>query len=163
MYSAPLVAVLIVIYMAQTGQDWPQFGPAFWMYGASGGLAQILATVATVRLFQARNFAVGITFKKTEVMQAVLVGWVLLGDSVSGWGFAAIGLGIGSQFLAKNRVCTLLVANGTKGELVKDGLYIDHGIQTGRPVVEEINEDTGRGTATSPDTIPGMEFLEGWP
>ncbi|MEL6806952.1 MAG: EamA family transporter [Pseudomonadota bacterium] len=94
MYSAPLVAVLIVIYMAQTGQDWPRFGPEFWMYGASGGLAQILATVATVRLFQARNFAVGITFKKTEVMQAVLVGWVVLGDSVSVLGFAAIGLGL---------------------------------------------------------------------
>ncbi|MEP1352498.1 MAG: EamA family transporter [Tateyamaria sp.] len=94
MYSAPLVAVLIVIYMAQTGQDWPRFGPEFWVYGACGGLAQILATVATVRLFQARNFAVGITFKKTEVMQAVLVGWVVLGDSVSVLGFAAIGLGL---------------------------------------------------------------------
>ncbi|MEQ3709493.1 MAG: EamA family transporter [Tateyamaria sp.] len=94
MYSAPLVAVLIVIYMAQTGQDWPRFGQEFWAYGACGGLAQILATVATVRLFQARNFAVGITFKKTEVMQAVLVGWVVLGDSVSVLGFAAIGLGL---------------------------------------------------------------------
>ena len=94
MYSAPLVAVLIVIYMAASGQDWPRFGATVWAYGAAGGLAQILATVATVLLFQARNFAVGITFKKTEVMQAVLVGWVLLGDTVSGLGFAAIGLGL---------------------------------------------------------------------
>lgn len=94
LYSAPLVAVLIVTYMAVTAQAWPQFPPAFWAYGAMGGLAQILATVATVRLFQARNFAVGITFKKTEVMQAVLVGWVVLGDVVSGWGFAAIGVGL---------------------------------------------------------------------
>lgn len=94
LYSAPLVAVLIVIYMGVTGQGWPRFGASFWVYGALGGVAQILATVATVRLFQARNFAVGITFKKTEVMQAVLVGWALLGDSVSGWGFAAIGLGL---------------------------------------------------------------------
>ena len=93
-YSAPLVAVLIVLYMQARGQAWPSFGPWFWIYGACGGLAQILATVATVRLFQARNFAVGITFKKTEVMQAVLVGWVVLGDQVSGWGFAAIGLGL---------------------------------------------------------------------
>lgn len=94
LYSAPLVAVLIVAYMALTGQAWPQFGAAFWGYAAMGGLAQILATIATVRLFQARNFAVGITFKKTEVMQAVLVGWVLLGDSVSGLGFVAIGVGL---------------------------------------------------------------------
>ena len=94
LYSSPLVAVLIVIYMTTTAQDWPAFGARFWLFGALGGVAQILATVATVRLFQARNFAVGITFKKTEVMQAVLVGWLLLGDAVSLAGFAAIGLGL---------------------------------------------------------------------
>jgi drug/metabolite transporter (DMT)-like permease len=94
LYSAPLVAVLIVLYMVATGHEWPRFGVPFWVYGALGGLAQILATVATVSLFKARNFAVGITFKKTEVMQAVLVGWVLLGDRVSGLGFVAIGLGL---------------------------------------------------------------------
>ncbi len=94
LYSAPLVAVLVVAYMALTEQEWPRFGSAFWAYGALGGLTQILATMATVSLFKARNFAVGITFKKTEVMQAVLVGWVLLGDQVSGWGFAAIGVGL---------------------------------------------------------------------
>ena len=97
LYSSPLVAVLIVIYTAATAQDWPVFGGRFWLFGALGGVAQILATVATVRLFQARNFAVGITFKKPEVMQAVLVGWVLLGDAVSWAGFAAIGLGPGSS------------------------------------------------------------------
>ena len=94
LYSAPLVAVLIVAYMQFTGQAWPRFGPSFWLYAVTGGLAQILATVATVMLFKARNFAVGITFKKTEVMVAVLVGWVLLGDVVSAWGFAAIALGL---------------------------------------------------------------------
>lgn len=94
LYSAPLVAVLIVAYMHITAQDWPRFNARFWSLGAIGGLAQILATVATVRLFQARNFAVGITFKKTEVMQAVLVGWVVLGDAVSALGFAAIGVGL---------------------------------------------------------------------
>jgi len=94
LYSAPLVMILIVTYMALSGQSWPDFGGVFWAYAALGGAAQILATIATVRLFQARNFAVGITFKKTEVMQAVLVGWVLLGEGVSGWGFAAIGVGL---------------------------------------------------------------------
>lgn len=94
LYSAPLVAVLIVVYMAASEQSWPAFEARFWAFGILGGLTQILATVATVRLFQARNFAVGITFKKTEVMQAVLVGWVLLGDTVSLWGFLAIGAGV---------------------------------------------------------------------
>ncbi|WP_299282899.1 DMT family transporter [uncultured Tateyamaria sp.] len=94
LYSAPLVVVLITVYMGARGQTWPAFPPAFWFYGAAGGLAQILATVATVSLFKSRNFAVGITFKKTETMQAVLVGWLILGDQVTTFGFVAIGIGL---------------------------------------------------------------------
>ena len=45
-------------------------------------------------LFKQRNFAVGITFKKTEVIQTVLMGWIVLGEGVTLMGFAAIALGI---------------------------------------------------------------------
>jgi drug/metabolite transporter (DMT)-like permease len=94
MYSAPLVAVLICLYMWARGQAWPVFGPEFWIYGAIGGTAQIVATICVVRLFKARNFAVGITFKNTESMQAVFIGWIVLGDTVNLWAFAAVGLGL---------------------------------------------------------------------
>lgn len=94
MYSAPLVAVLITAYMALTKQAWPAFGPQFWIYGAVGGLAQIIATICVVSLFKARNFAVGITFKNTESIMALLVGWVVLGDGVGLWAMAAVGLGV---------------------------------------------------------------------
>jgi len=47
-----------------------------------------------VALFAHRNFAVGITFKKTEVVQTAIVGFVLLGDRVSASGMAAIVLGL---------------------------------------------------------------------
>jgi drug/metabolite transporter (DMT)-like permease len=47
-----------------------------------------------VALFKERNFAVGITFKKTEVIQTMLVGVLLLGELVSWGGFAAIALGL---------------------------------------------------------------------
>ncbi len=94
MYSAPLVAVLIASYLLATGQTVPPVPAHFWIYGAVGGLAQILATVCVVLLFKARNFAVGITFKKTEVMQSVIVGWVVLGDAATVWALAAIALGL---------------------------------------------------------------------
>lgn len=77
--------------------------------------------------------------------------------------FAAIGLGIGSQFLGKNRVCSILVANATYGDLIKEAIHIDSGIQTGRPVIEEEDPDTGRVSSTKPDTIPGVEYIEGAP
>ena len=57
-------------------------------------LAQILATVCVVALFRERNFAVGITFKKTEVVQAALIGFIILGEGVSTIGLVAILVGL---------------------------------------------------------------------
>ena len=93
-YSAPIIVVLTTLYLNQTGQVWPDFSPKYWMYAATGGLAQVLATVCVVLVFKSRNFAVGITFKKTEVILAVLVGIVVLGDQVSWQGLGAIVLGL---------------------------------------------------------------------
>ena len=92
-YSAPLVALLVLVYATVTEQSLPTPAPGFWPYALSGGIFQILATICTVSLFKYRAFAVGITFKKTEVMLTVLVGLILLGDTVSFAGFCAIALG----------------------------------------------------------------------
>ncbi|MEP5087784.1 MAG: EamA/RhaT family transporter, partial [Paracoccaceae bacterium] len=94
LYSAPLVAVLLMAYLAWSGQALPSLSFAFWAYGATGGVAQVLATVCVVMLFKERNFAVGITFKKTEVIQTVFVGLIVLGEGVSWLGFAAIFVGL---------------------------------------------------------------------
>ena len=93
-YSMPFVVTLAVAYVIHAGVGWPNYGALFWAYALSGGLAQILATWCVVALFAHRNFAVGITFKKTEVIQTAIVGFVLLGDRVSGVGMAAIALGL---------------------------------------------------------------------
>ena len=93
-YSAPFIALLLVAYMGATRASLPPLGARFWGFGLLGGTTQILATVCVVMLFKERNFAVGITFKKTEVIQTVLVGLVLLGDRVSLGGLAAIALGL---------------------------------------------------------------------
>ncbi len=93
-YSAPLIAFGITGYIWLSGQAVPAMPPAFWGYAAMGGIAQILATVAVVALFARRNFAVGITLKKTEVMQTVLVGFVLLGEGVTLLALAALTVGM---------------------------------------------------------------------
>ena len=101
-YSAPLVAFGVAIYLSLTAQALPNMPAQFWIYGAVGGIAQILATVAVVMLFKARNFAVGVTFKKTEVIQTVLVGLIVLGETVNGLGLFAIALGlVGLLLLSK--------------------------------------------------------------
>lgn len=94
LYSGPFIVVLVGAYFAATGAPLPAIAPAFWAHAVTGGAAQIAATVCVVLLFKQRNFAVGITFKKTEVIQTALVGWVVLGEGVGGWGLAAIALGV---------------------------------------------------------------------
>ena len=93
LFSAPLVAVLILAYAGASGQALPGTNARFWTFAMVGGAAQILATMCVVAIFSLRNFAVGITFKKTEVVQTALVSTVLLGEGVSRGGALAIGIG----------------------------------------------------------------------
>lgn len=102
-YSAPFILSGLGVYLATSGTSLPKIGPGFWIYAFFGGTAQIMATVFVVLLFKQRNFAVGITFKKTEVILTVLTGIIILGEGVTGWGFAAIGLGVVGLFLLSGK------------------------------------------------------------
>ena len=104
-YSMPFVVTLALGYLAYSGVAWPHLSGAFWIYAFSGGLAQILATWSVVALFAQRNFAVGITFKKTEVIQTALIGLIVLGDRISLTGLVAIVIGlVGVLILSDNRI-----------------------------------------------------------
>lgn len=93
-YSSPIALIAALIYFKSNGTAFPSLEIAFWGYGALGGFAQIAATVCTVMLFGRRNFAVGLTFKKTEVMMAAVIGLLFLGDLVSPLGFIALCIGL---------------------------------------------------------------------
>ena len=93
LWSWPLALLLVWLYARAVEAPMPRFTPDFLAYGLTGGLFQILATICTVSLFKTRAFAVGITFKKTEVMLTALVGYALLGDIIPPMGAAAIALG----------------------------------------------------------------------
>ncbi|MEM6660131.1 MAG: EamA family transporter, partial [Pseudomonadota bacterium] len=93
-FSAPLAVVGLWLALHLTDAVLPPLSARFWMFVAIGGTAQILATVCVVALFKQRNFAVGITFKKTEVIQTAIVGFLILGDTVSVGALGAILLGL---------------------------------------------------------------------
>lgn len=92
-YSAPLVALLMGAYFAVSGHALPSPDARFFLFASVGGIAQILATICVVALFAERNFAVGITFKKTEVVLTALTGLLVLGEGVRMAGALAIGIG----------------------------------------------------------------------
>lgn len=88
-YSAPIILLVLVITFGPLGVAVPQVDDRFWIAGLIGGLCQILATICVVALFKSRNFAVGIALKKTETIQSVFLGLIILNEPV---GWAAFGL-----------------------------------------------------------------------
>ncbi|MEJ6399469.1 EamA family transporter [Yoonia sp. 208BN28-4] len=98
-FAAPLVALIAMSYAWFSGQGLPKVSPVFFAYAIAGGTSQILATMCVVALFSLRNFAVGITFKKTEVLLSVLIGFVILGDAVTVPALIAIFIGLAGVLL----------------------------------------------------------------
>ena len=99
LFSSPLVALGIWAYMSAADEPFPALSGKFWAYALSGGVGQILATACVVALFAERNFAVGIVFKKTEVVLTALIGLVVLGEGVSPLGVVAIAIGFAGVVL----------------------------------------------------------------
>ncbi len=104
LYGLPMVALGLWVYGRITGQaiEIPDTA-RFWAFALAGGLGQILATVAVVMLFSMRNFAVGITLKKTETLQTALIGYVLLGEWLSPLGLAGIVIGFFAVLILSDR------------------------------------------------------------
>lgn len=95
LYSVPLVVIVLLIYLQFSEQSLGLPESRFWAYGAIGGFAQVLATIFTVKTFAFRNFAVGVTFKKTEVLQTAGIGLVLIGEAISWPAILAMSVGFG--------------------------------------------------------------------
>ena len=53
-------------------------------------MSQVIGTMLLIRLFTLRNFAVGTTLTKTDVMMTAIVGSVLFSESITGIGWIAI-------------------------------------------------------------------------
>lgn len=93
-FAAPLALVVSAGLVWASGAPLPLLSVQFWTMAVLGGLAQILATLATVALFSERNFAVGIAFTKTETILVALFSALVLAEPVSPAGLGAILLGL---------------------------------------------------------------------
>ncbi|RYZ98543.1 MAG: multidrug transporter, partial [Moraxellaceae bacterium] len=59
------------------------FGGRFWLYIGMVALSQILATVLMVKLFQQKNYAIGVGLAKSEAILAAIIGVAVLGVQLS--------------------------------------------------------------------------------
>ncbi len=93
-FASPLAAILFALLIVVRPDQLPGVDARFFVFAITGAISQILATLCVVALFAERNFAVGITFKKTETVQTAMIGFVVLGEGVSSFGLLAIVIGL---------------------------------------------------------------------
>jgi drug/metabolite transporter (DMT)-like permease len=94
LYALPLALLYLWAVYDYGGHPIPSVNGLFLLYCFLGALTQILFTFILIYLFSLRNFAVGTTFSKTEILQIAFMGLILLGDEVSLAGTGAIMLGL---------------------------------------------------------------------
>ncbi|HEY7644055.1 MAG TPA: DMT family transporter [Hyphomicrobiales bacterium] len=82
-WAAPLAAIFVWLLLHARNDPLPGMTGSFFGFALIGGLAQILATALVVSLFSLRNFAVGVALSKTETVQTVIFGILILGEVAS--------------------------------------------------------------------------------
>ncbi len=93
-YGAPVGLALAAGWLAVHGTAVPALSPAFLLFAAAGGLAQVLGTNLLIMAFGYRNFVVGTAFSKTEAVQAAVFAWIALGERLSPLGWAAVAFSV---------------------------------------------------------------------
>src|SRR5215510_6895570 len=59
LYGAPFALALGAVWFAVLDHDLPGVSRGFWWYAALAGVTQIVATIALLRSFRERDFAIG--------------------------------------------------------------------------------------------------------
>ena len=83
LYGLPFALLWLWAVLEWTGVPPPAPGTGFAGWVALGALSQIAATALLLRTMQERNFALGVAYSKTEVIQVALFAFVALGDRLS--------------------------------------------------------------------------------
>lgn len=91
-FGLPFALAYALFLHAGAGLAWPEPDAAFFGWVLLGGISQILATSLLIEAMTRRNFAAGIAYSKTEVVQAALFEAAFLGIALSVGGVAAIAL-----------------------------------------------------------------------
>jgi drug/metabolite transporter (DMT)-like permease len=99
LYGLPFAALWLFAVSRLAGEGAPSPGMPFFAWVTLGAVSQILATALLLRTMRARNFALGVAYSKTEVLQVAIFALIFLGDPL---GLAAM----------------LAVASGTVGVLL---------------------------------------------
>lgn len=92
-FGVPLAVVYLAALLAARVGGLPEPEPAFWRWVLLASISQIVATSLQIHVMAARNFATGVAYGKTEIVQAALFEILFLGATVTWLGASGIALG----------------------------------------------------------------------
>lgn len=121
-FAAPLAWMVVVALLLRPGAVWPGITEEFFVFAGIGALAQVVATALVVALFSLRNFAVGITFSKTETVMTALLSAAVLAEPVSGGAWVAILITVAGVVLMSGLPRTGNLASGILGRAALIGI-----------------------------------------
>ena len=119
-YGLPLAVLLSVALFGLAGRDVPDVPGRFWWIVAAAGVSQIVATVALLRSFKLRDFAIGTVYSKSEVLIVATLGLIGVGTGLAplGWpGAVLVSIGV-AALAAKGDLTSLLRRAGDPAALM---------------------------------------------
>ncbi len=120
LFGMPVLVLFLVAVMVSSGETMPVLSPTFLLNSLATALSQLAATWLLIYLFSLRNFAVGTTLTKTDVMMTAVLGSLLFSESINLLGWVAIILTLsGVLILAVARIGLrgLIGTNGGGGAI----------------------------------------------
>jgi drug/metabolite transporter (DMT)-like permease len=111
-YGAPIAIGAVGLLLATNRYELPRIPWRFWPMVAGAGIAQIFGTVCLIRSFDARDFAIGTVYSKTEVVSVAIFSMVVLREPLKPLGWIAV-------VLCLSGVVMLATKNGSAVTILK--------------------------------------------
>jgi drug/metabolite transporter (DMT)-like permease len=99
LFGLPFAWLYLAFLAEQRNWQFPDLNPVFLWSGFLAGILQIGATILLVRLFAMRNFAVGTTFVRSEILLTALIGIAFFTEQISLLGWIAMFASVGGLIL----------------------------------------------------------------
>jgi drug/metabolite transporter (DMT)-like permease len=82
LYGLPFAVVYLALVLGAFDTGLPPLNGGFVFWAIIGGGAQIVATALLLHVLTMQNFAIGVAYSKTEVVQVAVFGFLILGEAV---------------------------------------------------------------------------------
>ena len=123
LYGLPFAALWLVIVCLGGGLQLPAPHASFGLWVTAGAMGQIAATALLLRAMAERNFAIGVAYSKTEIIQVAVFSIVLLGDPLSAAAAVAIVMGTVGVTLLSPQIDKMSLASFAAGWTTRAALF----------------------------------------